>query len=163
MIDEHASQSGHKGAVMVRSLMLTLLFAAGLSVVAPVAHAQCMGTPFECAVDDAINRGLQWYRASEAGQGHFSDAQARHNFLGALSFLEKREGVGWNGRAQGYNGMDANDQQMIVRLVLGMINQEDSMTNAADTPYVYVAGGNLIALSAYIASGGGTMWVHPSQ
>ena len=109
---------------------------------------QCEGTPFACAVDDAINAGLQHFRNLERGAGNFGDNNGRHNFLGTLAFIEKRQGVGWAGRAQGYDGMDPADQAMTVRLVQGMIANEGSMTNPNAIPYVYVAGGNLMALSA---------------
>ena len=99
---------------MVRSSLLVIFLSMGLAFMSPQVQAQpmCMGTPFECAVDDAINLGLQWFRNQEANTGHFADAQGRHNFLGALSFLEKRQGVGWMGRAQGFNGMATADQAM---------------------------------------------------
>ncbi len=114
---------------------------------------QCQATPFACAVDDAINAGLQHLRNAERGVGTFS-GQARHNFLGILTFLEKRDGVGWLGRAQGYEGMDPNDQALVVRAVQQLINDEPAMTNPNQQPYVYVTGGNLMALSAYVATGG---------
>ena len=50
--------------------------------------------------------------------------------------------------------MDPADQAMTVRLVQGMIANEGSMTNPNAIPYVYVAGGNLMALSAFAATGG---------
>jgi MYXO-CTERM domain-containing protein len=127
-------------------------FAAALAA-SPAAQAQqCQATPFACAVDRAIELGLQFYRNMERGTGQFSDA--RHNFLGILSFLEKRQGIGWQGRAQGYQDMDPVDQQMVVRAVAQAITGEPSMTNPNAQPYSYVTGGNLMALSAYVATGG---------
>jgi hypothetical protein len=133
----------------------------GLAVLAagPAAQAQqCQATPFACAVDQAIELGLQNLRNRERGAGNFGGGGGRngaqHNFLGILSFLEKRDGVGWLGRAQGYEDMDPNDQQLVVRAVAGMINGEPSMTNPNQQPYVYVTGGNLMALSAFVATGG---------
>jgi MYXO-CTERM domain-containing protein len=119
-----------------------------------LAAQPCEGTPFACAVDAAIDAGLQDLRNRERGAGNFSEANGRTNFLGALSFLEKRQGVGWQGRAQGYVGMDPADQAMVVRLAQSMINNEGSMTNPNQAPYVYVTGGNLMALSAFVATGG---------
>ncbi len=133
------------------SRTLTVFFT--LLLMAPPATAGvCDGTPFSCAVDEAIERGLQHYRNLERGMGNFGDVRA--NFLGALSFLEKRQGVGWQGRAQGFMGMDPNDQALVVRLIQSMIGNDGSLTNAAAVPYVYVGGGNMMALSAYIATGG---------
>ena len=126
-------------------------------LVPTTASAQCQATPFACAVDQSIELGLQNLRNRERGQGNFEGAagnNARHNFLGLLSFLEKRDGVGWLGRAQGFDGMDPVDQAMVVRGIAAMINGEPTMTNPNGRPYVYVTGGNLMALSAYAASGG---------
>jgi hypothetical protein len=137
-------------------LLKTALTGAGLATLlaAGSANAQeCQATPFACAVDEAINRGLQAARNAERGQGNFS-GQPRHNFLGILSFLEKRDGIGWQGRAIGYQGMDPNDQAMIVRATAALINGEPSMTNPNQAPYVYVTGGNLMGLATYLATGG---------
>jgi len=133
------------------SRTLTVFFTL-LLMAPPAAAGVCDGTPFSCAVDEAIERGLQHYRNLERGMGNFGDVRA--NFLGALSFLEKRQGVGWQGRAQGFMGMDPNDQALVVRLIQSMIGNDGSLTNAAAVPYVYVGGGNMMALSAYIATGG---------
>ena len=141
---------------MRRTLALTLIIALGsVATTSSALAGVCEGTPFSCAVDEAIDRGLQHLRNLERGAGSFGEGNnSRHNFLGTLSFLEKRQGVGWQGRAQGFEGMDPNDQAMVVRLVQSMIGNEGSMTNPAAVPYVYVSGGNLMALSAYVATGG---------
>jgi hypothetical protein len=138
----------------MRILLLAIVLTLGTTTFTTVSAQPCEGTPFACDVDDAINSGLQHFRNQERGAGNFAEANSRHNFLGALTFLEKRQGVGWGGRAQGYQGMDPNDQAMVVRLIQGMINNEQSMTNPNGVPYVYVSGGNLMALSAYVATGG---------
>ena len=139
----------------MKHLKKALLGAALISMaaVSTVQAQGCPATPFACAIDEAINRGLQAYRNAERGMGNFS-GQPRHNFLGILSFLEKRDGIGWQGRAIGYQGMDPNDQALVVRAVAALINGEPSMTNPNQQPYVYVTGGNLMGLSAYLATGG---------
>ncbi len=131
--------------------------AIGLLWPSTAAAQECQATPFACAVDQAIELGLQNLRNRERGTGNYEGnmgGNARHNFLGTLSFLEKRDGVGWLGRAQGFDGMDPVDQAMVVRTVAAMINGEPTMTNPNGRPYVYVTGGNLMALSAYVATGG---------
>ncbi|MBV70573.1 MAG: hypothetical protein CMH52_04415 [Myxococcales bacterium] len=138
----------------MRVLILTGLLLLGSGTLSIVSAQGCEGTPFACAVDDAINAGLQHFRNQERGAGNFNEANSRHNFLGALTFLEKRQGVGWGGRAQGFQGMDPNDQAMVIRLIQNLIANEQSMTNGAAVPYIYVAGGNLMALAAYVATGG---------
>ncbi len=140
--------------MMIRTLLFVAMLSLSTALFTTASAGVCEGTPFACAVDDAINAGLQHFRNLERGLGHFGDNNGRHNFLGTLSFLEKRQGVCWAGRAQGYQGMDPQDQAMVVRLVQNMINQEGSMTNPNAVPYVYVSGGNLMALAAYVATGG---------
>ncbi|MEZ4466624.1 MAG: hypothetical protein R3F43_19800, partial [bacterium] len=125
----------------------------GLLAASSAQAQECQATPFACAVDQAINFGLQYARNAERGVGTFS-GQANHNFLGALSFLEKRSGIGWQGNAIGFNGMDPNDQAMVIRAIAALINGDAAMTNPNAAPYVYVTGGNLMALSAYVATGG---------
>ena len=145
---------------MSRSLPRTarsLLIACAIVSPTLSAHAQpCEGTPFACAVDESINRGLEFLRVEENGRGIFADGNdPRHNFMFILSFLEKRTGVAWNGRAQGFEGMDPADQQLVVRAVRMAINDaQASLTNPNGIPYTYVTGGDLMALSAFIATGG---------
>ena len=119
------------------------------------ASAQCMSTPFACEVDAAINSGLEYVRAREGGRGTFSGGNdSRHNFMFVLTLLEKRDGVAWQGRAVGYDGMDPNDQQIVERSIRQMINGDPALTNPNAQPYTYVTGGNLMGMSSYIATGG---------
>ena len=76
---------------MTRTLLLAVFLTFGTAVFTTANAQECEGTPFACAVDDAINAGLQHFRNLERGAGHFTDNNGRHNFLGALSFLEKRQ------------------------------------------------------------------------
>ncbi len=142
---------------MRSTLTATLATAFCALLWATPAAAQCQATPFACAVDQSVELGLQFLRNQERGTGNYegnAGGNARHNFLGTLSFLEKRDGVGWLGRAQGFDGMDPVDQAMVIRTIAAMINGEPSMTNPNGRPYVYVTGGNLMALAAFSASGG---------
>ena len=70
-----------------------------------------------------------------------------------MSFLEKRSGAGWNGRAQGFEGMDPADQAMVIRLMQTLIQNEQSLQNPNNQPYVYVTGGDLMAIG-FLATGG---------
>ena len=142
---------------MQRLCRLVLPILVGLTLLAPIAQAgagECAGTPFACAVDRAIQAGLQHFRNTERGTGFFSPGDEQHNFLGVLAFLEKRQGIGWQGRVQGFDGMDPLDQEMVVRAVTQMINGDPSLKNPNQMPYTYVTGGNLMALSTYLATGG---------
>ncbi|MEZ4436144.1 MAG: prenyltransferase/squalene oxidase repeat-containing protein [bacterium] len=136
------------------SIITAGVLALGCLVAAPATAQVCEGTPFACAVDAAIDLGLQHFRNQERGAGHFTDNNARHNFLGLLSFLEKRSGVGWQGRTVGFQGSDPIDQAMMVRLVQRAIQNDPPTTNPNAVPYTYVTGGNLMGFSAFIATGG---------
>ena len=119
------------------------------------AQDPCDPQEFECVVEGAIDRGLESLRAREAGNGYYSTSQNyKHNFLAVLSFLEKREGNGWRGQTLGYEGLPPEDQLLVQRLVRNILEGEAAMSSAAATPFVYVVGGNLMALSSYLASGG---------
>ncbi|MEZ4436645.1 MAG: hypothetical protein R3F65_29950 [bacterium] len=122
-----------------------------------LARAGCESTPFACAVDAAIDAGLQYLRNNERGQGFLPDdggGDPRHNFLVALTFLEKRTGVGWQGAIRGYRGMPPDDQALVVRLVNALISRHPVMSNPNGRPYTYVTGGNLMALASYLATDG---------
>ncbi len=64
-------------------------------------------TPFGQEVNQAIEDGLQWLRASQNGNGGWGEPTG----LPLLCFLEKRTSEDWNAPAQGYLGMDEPDQE----------------------------------------------------
>jgi hypothetical protein len=109
-------------------------------------------TAFRDQVNAAIDLGLQYIRTVERGAGLFGDN--RHNFLAVLAFLEKRERADGRGPPRGYAALTPEDRAMLGRLVAQSINGEPSMTNPNQQPYVYVTGGNLMALSLFRATGG---------
>jgi hypothetical protein len=113
---------------------------------------QCMGTPFQCEVEAAIDRGLQYMRMVGAG-GTLENNQ--HNFLGILSFLEKRAGANWHAPVIGFSGMTVEDQALVQNLLRNHINQFPVHTDPiSNDPYVYSVGGGLMALSVYLTTGG---------
>lgn len=129
-----------------------LTLALSLSLYHQQVQAQaCNATPFACTVDIAIDNALQYTRGIENNSGVLQDAQ--HNFLGILSFIEKKA-VSGNGRVIGYQGLDPQDQLLVNRLVLNAINGEGAFTNPQALPYSYVTGGGLMAFSAYLGTGG---------
>ena len=95
------------------------------------AQAPCDPTSFACQVELAIDVALHNLRGREGGNGYFdnrgSNQNFKHNFLGLLSFLEKREGVGWQGPS-GYDGLPPLDQQLALRLVRNIIEVVPMMT-----------------------------------
>ena len=124
----------------------------------PALAGECEATPFACAVDQAIAAGLQHYRNIERGTGDLTGdgllMAGRKNFFGILSFLEKRTGVGWMGRPQGFEGMDPNDQALVMRAMAILINSDPVLLNPNQQSYTYVTGGNLMAMSVYLSTGG---------
>ncbi len=110
-------------------------------------------TPFEQQVEDALDRATEWIREAEGGTGSMTRGDARHNFLAVLALLERR-GRGRIGATVGYSGLDADDQALVRRLVRGLIDGEVSMREPDREPYVYTVGGDLMALGAYLDSGG---------
>ena len=152
--------SSNRSREFKKVLAMMGLLIALLSVHSSVANAQdpCDPTLFSCQVELAIDRGLESLRQREGGNGQFNETSpslaARHNFLAVLSFLEKRVGMGWSGRTIGYDGLPPTDQLMVQRLVRTILEDEPALTNATALPFTYVVGGDLMALSAYLGSGG---------
>ncbi len=139
---------------LLQSRVLIVLFSIFLTCQAKSLKAQqCNATPFACDVDVAIDVALQYSRTQENNLGFIQDAQ--HNFLVILSFIEKRAVTGLgNGRVIGYQGLDPLDQQLVNRLVTNAITSETGLNQPNQPPYVYSTGGSLMALSAYLGSGG---------
>ncbi len=119
---------------------------------ATVAAQACPATPFACAVDRAIDRGLQHIRNVEAGTGAYGERD--HDFLALLALLEKRDGVGWQGRPRGFEGLEADDRALARRLAAHAIQTDPALLNVGPRPYVYLTGGNLMALSVLLGTGG---------
>jgi hypothetical protein len=107
---------------------------------------------FEQDVNAAIDAGLQFIRAEEAGTGTYFDEQ--HNFLGVLAFLERRVGHPSLGPVGGFSALDGDDQAMIERMLRFAIDNDPALLNPAGRPYTYSTGGNLMALAAYLGTGG---------
>ena len=145
----HALQRRVKAALCAISATLSAV---------PALAGECEATPFACAVDQAIAAGLQHYRNIERGTGDLTGdgllIAGRKNFFGILSFLEKRTGVGWMGRPRGFEGMDPNDQGLVMRAMAILINSDPVLLNPNQELFTYVTGGNLMAMSVYLSTGG---------
>ncbi len=112
------------------------------------AAASANVTPFGEAVNAAIERGLDWLRNTQNGNGGWGDPTG----LPLLCFLEKRTSADWNAPAQGYLGMDAADQDRVRRGVAYCINEIQGFRN--NNPSSYQTGACLMALSLYLVTGG---------
>lgn len=136
------------------SLLFRILALVGLTLPTVCRAQDCPATPFACAVDDAIQRGLQAFRVAEAGTGQIGAGQGRQGFMAVLAFLGQRGGVGGQGAPLGFANLPPEDQALVGRLVAFMIDDEPALTNPNQAPYVYRVGGNLMALSTLLATGG---------
>ena len=105
-------------------------------------------TQFGVDVNSAIERGLDWMRAAQEGDGGWGRATG----LALLCFLEKRESADWDARVPGYRGMNAEDQTRVRNGVRYCINSIAGFDGG--TPQSYDTGSCLMALSTYLATDG---------
>ncbi len=125
---------------MKKMRSLNLLF---LLLTTPPAFAQI--TPFGERVNAAIDRGLDFFRNQQNGQGAFGPV-AEATPLAILCFLEKRRGIDWREMPQGFDNMDAQDQQRVTSAVRYTINNINTGS--------YVGGSSLMAWATFLATGG---------
>ena len=126
--------------------------AATLVAASCAAPAEASVTPFGQRVNDAIERGLEFFRGRQGGNGGINDgANGGTTGLAMLTFLEKRTSADWNAPAQGYDGMDPADQARVQRGVAFCANVWPPNANGI---YSYHAGACLMAASLYRVTGG---------
>ena len=130
-----------------------LSLALALCVLAPrVSHA--FRTPFGDRVSQTIDRGLQYFRNTQAGGGAWSDAYGNQGTgLAALCFLEKRASADWNAPAVGYRNASPADQALLRRAMAAMIANDGALRNTSGS-YSYGTGSSLMALSLFRQTGG---------
>jgi len=103
-------------------------------------------TPFGRRVNTAIDEGVQWLRANQAGNGSWGNWATG---LCMLAFLEQRVGPDWDAPAVGYNGLDAADQQRLQLAARYLIGVQWS-----NNLYAYGTGALAMAFATYRATGG---------
>ncbi|MEE2758025.1 MAG: hypothetical protein VYA30_15310 [Myxococcota bacterium] len=134
-------------------MRLRWILFAGLVCFGYVAPCCAFETPFGREVSAAIDRGLDFFRQSQQGNGAFNVAgEPRVTGLAILCFLERRQSADWNAPPVGYVGMDQNDQERIRRAVAYLLDTDPGLSG--QTAQSYVTGSSLMALSVYIATGG---------
>ena len=138
-----------KSPAVVVCLAAVVMGALGLWGVPTQAVAQV--TPFGQRVNEAIDRGLSYYRAIQGGDGSFGGG-GESTGLAALCFLEKRLNADWNAPQAGYMGMDAADQQRVRDAMRYVITSEPGFNGSP--PQSYYTGAGLMALSVYLRTGG---------
>ncbi|MEE2643489.1 MAG: MopE-related protein [Myxococcota bacterium] len=105
-------------------------------------------TPFGLVVNGAIERGLGWLRAQQDGEGW-----GRATGLAVLCLLENRASPDWNAPARGYIGMAPEDQERVRRGIGYCVDSIAGFSEGA-TPQSYDTGACLMAMSAYLSTGG---------
>lgn len=125
----------------VLSLMLALVMFAAAPAGAAV-------TPFGERVNTAIENGLAYLRAQQAGNGGWGDPTG----LAILCFLEKRASADWNAPALGYQGMSEEDKGRVRNGVKFCINSIQGFRG--DTARSYNTGACMMGMSLYLVTGG---------
>ena len=130
----------------------TGLIALAITIAYPIS-AQAVVTPFGEAVNAAIERGLQYFRDNQGGNGAFGGGSGGGpTGIATLTFLERRASADWNAPAVGYRGMDPADQDIVRRAIGYCIQSVPGMRGG--TPYSYTTGGCMMALSLYLVTDG---------
>ncbi|MDX9786367.1 MAG: hypothetical protein RBT11_06315 [Desulfobacterales bacterium] len=110
-------------------------------------------TNFSQDVNTAIDRGLAWlepyFIAPQPGGGFSSEGTSAVGLV-CLALLEKRVSNDQNAEAQGYANANAADKVRIDNLIQYIITNH---TNVGF--YAYRDGGNMMALSVFLRTGGG--------
>ena len=130
-----------------------VLFTVSISSYLSITHAQepCPATPFLCDVEEAIDVGLQYTRSIE-NNGILDTV--KHNFLGVLALLEQYSGIVGNSPRLGFEGLNPDDKELVMRFLKEHINYYEVHANSEIDPYNYSVGGGLMAMSLYLSTGG---------
>jgi hypothetical protein len=134
-----------------RSIAATAGLLAALATTEARADVECEGTPFACRVDEAILGGLDWYR-SQYRNGSFGSPEG--DFFPLLAFLEKHTTASPNSPTVGYRGLDADDRAMLAATLGQIIQADPALQNPNAAAQTYTTGGNLMALSVWLATEG---------
>ena len=112
--------------------------------------AFAFSTPFGEIVNASIDRGLDYFRAQQQGDGGFGGGESTG--LATLCFLEKRASADWNAPQVGFAGMSPQDQSIVQNAVRFMLQSEPGINGTIAQSYY--TGSALMALSVYLHSGG---------
>jgi hypothetical protein len=129
-------------------VFLTLALLAALPT-----QALAFRTPFGDRVNQAIERGLQYFRGVE-NAGQFADGSGNQaTGLAVLCFLEKHATADWNAPTLGYRNSSPADQALLRRAAARIIANDGALRGAGGS-YSYGTGSSLMALSLYRQTGG---------
>ena len=129
--------------------MIRRLLTATLALLAAAVPASAAVTPFGEAVNAAIDRGLDWFRNSQAADGGWGEGTG----LAVLCFLEKRSSADWNAGAVGYPGLTPDDQTRVRNGIKYCIDARPGF-DVGENPNSYETGACLMAIARYLDSGG---------
>ena len=117
-----------------------------LLVTASLAAAQ--PTPFGLRVNEAIDRGLEWIRATQDPE---TGRVGRATGLAMLALMDRPESADPGARALGYDGLALADQAIVRRGLRACIETEPGFVHVACG---YQTGTCLMAMARYLVSGG---------
>jgi hypothetical protein len=103
----------------------------------------------DLAVDDAVERGLAALRTLHDDGSVTPD----HEFLAVLAHLERRGAQGI-GAPLGYDGQAPDLQAWLTNRVVRIIDLNPALSEGSGMPLAYTTGGGLMALSAWLRTGG---------
>jgi hypothetical protein len=131
---------------LVKSALFTLSFL--LVSVSATLSAHALVTPFGERINESIDRGLNWLRANQNGDGGWG----RPTGLAVLCFLEKRQSADWNAQPQGYQNMTPADQEIVRNGIRYCIQRIPGFESGSVESYD--TGACLMAMSTYKHTGG---------
>ena len=112
--------------------------------------ASAFRTPFGDRVNASIERGLQYLRNQEGGNGQVDGVNGTG--LAMLAFLEKRASADWDAPTVGYRGSTPDDQARLQRMARYVVNNVQGVNGS--NARSYNTGAALMGLSLYLSTGG---------
>ena len=113
---------------------LRRMFAAGVAtlLVSVPLTASAFRTPFGNEVNASIERGLQYLRNQEGGNGQVDGTYGTG--LAMLAFLEKRASADWDAPTVGYRGSSPDDQARLQRMARYVVDNVEGVRLNAKQP-----------------------------
>ena len=125
------------------------------ALLAAPAAAQCPDDLLTCRLEAAIEAATAYIRNSERVDGTYADDPRPHQLaLVVQAMMDRRSGLGFNGRRRGYQGLSVEDQARVVRGLTLLVESEPALTDPDAHPDPETTGLALRALSTYLATSG---------
>ena len=133
-----------------RTRQLGVAALAGLLALLP-ALSSARSSPFNLAVDAAIERGLEWVRPQQTADGAWFEGATG---IVALAFLEKRVSPDPGAPPRGYDGMSEEDQERVRAAMRWLIEAYAAFRVPGSPAHPYQVGSSTAPLAVYVATGG---------